>query len=127
LIAISPYRAVPDVAWRGAVSRANSLIHWQNFQTFSRQGIHYFDFGGWYTGSTDIYLLGINAFKKSFGGNVVREFDCEQPVTLKGRVGLGLVQTLNQLRQFRSPAGVEADNQQNTHEAEEHKISPAFR
>jgi len=84
LIAISPHRPVPDVAWRGAVSRANCFIHWKNFLTFKEQGVPYFDFGGLYLGKTDIRLLGINAFKKSFGGKVVREFECEEIRTVKG-------------------------------------------
>jgi hypothetical protein len=84
LIAISPYRPAPDVMWRGAVSRANCLIHWKNFLAYKEQGISCFDFGGWYTGTTNIQLLGINQFKKSFGGQVVREFDCQEIRTAKG-------------------------------------------
>lgn len=102
LIAISPHRAVPSVAWRNAVSRANCLIHWHNFQVFREQGISYFDFGGWHAGTSDIRLLGINRFKQSFGGKVVREFDCEQPVTFKGRVLLAAAELLRRLKQART-------------------------
>lgn len=105
LIAISPRRAVPSVAWRNAVSRANCLIHWHNFQGFREQGISCFDFGGWHPGTTNIRLLGINRFKRSFGGRLVVEYDCEQPVTLKGRVVLAAAELLRWLKQARSCRG----------------------
>jgi hypothetical protein len=104
LIAISPYRAVPDVAWRAAVSRANCFIHWNNFLAFKAQGIPCFDFGGWYTGTTNIQFLGINRFKKSFGGQVVREFECEEIRTLKGWLVLTAARILDQARLLK-PAG----------------------
>ncbi len=126
LFAISPYTAVPDIARRNTVSRANCFIHWHNFLTFREQGIRHFDFGGWYRGTSDMRMLGINAFKKSFGGQVVREYDCEQPVTLKGWILLRMGQMLAGARSdyARSHAGAQtktdADNKTN-------KISPAFR
>lgn len=101
LIAISPYRAVPDVAWRNAVSRANCFIHWKNFLDFKARGITCFDFGGWYPGRTNIQFLGINRFKLSFGGEVVREYDCEQPVTAKGWLALTAAKILQRARQLK--------------------------
>jgi hypothetical protein len=98
LFAISPRRALPDVAWRGAVSRANSFIHWKNFLAFRSQGISWFDFGGWYPGTTDLRFLGINAFKESFGGKIVREFECEQVRTLKGWLVLTVARRLARAR-----------------------------
>jgi len=127
LIAVSHYKEVPEVGWRNAVSRANSLIHWHNFNCYRDRGIPYFDFGGWYPGTTDIRLLGINAFKKGFGGHVVREFDWEQPITLKGRLGLTLAQLLARLKQSRSFGHAELKTKHNATEPEEHKVSPAFR
>jgi hypothetical protein len=103
ILAISPHRAVPDVAWRGAVSRANCFIHWQNFLAFKTQGIPCFDFGGWYTGSSNIQFLGINRFKKSFGGKVVLEYDCEQPLTVRGWILLTAAQILARIKQGRTP------------------------
>jgi hypothetical protein len=125
LFAIAPYKAVPDIAWRNAVSRANCYIHWHNFLTYHEQGVSHFDFGGWYRGTTDIRLLGINTFKKSFGGTVVREFDCEQPVTIKGRVLLTLARILAGLRTARPPQP-ESDGK-TTIKREPNKVSPAFR
>lgn len=103
LIAISPYRAVPDVAWRGAVSRANCFIHWKNFLDFKARRISCFDFGGWYTGKTNIQFLGINRFKKSLGGQVVREFECEEIRTLKGWIVLTTARILNRARLLGQP------------------------
>ncbi len=126
IIAISPYKT-PSVAWRNAVSRANCLIHWHNFLTFREWGIAYFDFGGWYPGTSDIRLLGLNKFKRSFGGRVVREYECEQPITVKGRVLLTVAQLWARLKQSRLASPAEADDKNHAIQAEEHKISPAFR
>lgn len=110
LIAISPYRAVPDVAWRGAVSRANCFIHWKNFLAYKEQGIPCFDFGGWYPGTTNIQFLGINRFKLSFGGRVVREYDCEQPVTAKGWLALTTARILEQARLLKQARNMPANS-----------------
>ncbi len=101
ILAISPHRSAPDVAWRGAVSRANCFIHWCNFLSFKAREIPCFDFGGWYTGTTNIKFLGINRFKQGFGGKVVVEFDGEEPVTVKGWILLTAAQMLARLRQVR--------------------------
>jgi hypothetical protein len=127
LIAISPYKAVPSVAWRNAVSRANCFIHWNNFLAYREQGIPYFDFGGWHTGKSDIRLLGINAFKKSLGGSVVREYDCEQAKTIKGRFLLTAAQILSRLRRSGPSSCAETKQQNHASPYEEHEVSPALR
>ena len=127
LIAISPFKAIPSTTWRNAVSRANCLLHWHNFQSYSEQGIAHFDFGGWYPGTTDIQLLGMNTFKMSFGGVVVKEFDCEQPVSFKGRVALRLAKMLPGFSDTRPQSGRGLENKRHEPAAREHRISPAFR
>ncbi len=127
LIAISPYKAVPSVAWRNAVSRANCLIHWHNFLAFREQGIGGFDWGGWYSGTSDIRLLGINRFKRSFGGRLVRDYDCEQPISVKGWVLLTAAQTLTRLRRGCALGRAGSESKQDARTPEEHKVSPAFR
>lgn len=109
ILAISPHRAVPDVAWRGAVSRANCFIHWFNFLDFKAREIPCFDFGGWYTGSTNIQFLGINRFKQGFGGKVVMEFDGEQPVTVRGWILLTAAQMLARVRRARMVSATEPE------------------
>ena len=126
ILAISPYRSAQTGAWRKAVSCANCLIHWHNFLAFRERGIHEFDFGGWYPGTTNIRLLGINRFKKSFGGRVVREYDCEQPVTLKGRLLLTLGVALARLGQAVPTACAEAKRPNQEKSFEERHASPAL-
>jgi hypothetical protein len=131
LIAIAPYRAVPDLAWRGAVSRANCFIHWMNFLAFRERGIPCFDFGGWYMGTTNIQFLGINRFKKSFGGRIVREFDCEEIRTIKGRVVLSTARLLKRAgllnRGEDLPASAPRTTYPNSNESpKDCEVSPAF-
>jgi hypothetical protein len=126
LIAISPYRPAPSAAWRNVVSRANCFIHWKNFLTYREKGIECFDFGGWHQGKTDIRLLGINRFKAGFGGRVVREFDCEQPVTLKGWFGLNLARALARLNHTRPTHHSTSRNRPNDKAPENREVSPAF-
>ncbi|HOX57024.1 MAG TPA: hypothetical protein P5205_00435 [Candidatus Paceibacterota bacterium] len=126
LIAISPYKPLPSVAWRNAVSRANCLIHWHNFLSFREQGIREFDFGGWYPGTTDIRLLGINRFKMSLGGRVVSEYDGEEPMTVKGWVLLTAAHLLARFRRTHSPARADSEDKDHVAHLEEHKVSPAF-
>ena len=123
LVAIAPYKAA-NLAWRNAVSRANCLLHWFNFQRFVEQGIVEFDFGGWYPGKTDICLLGINRFKMSFGGRIVREYNCDQPISVKGWALLTAAQWWSSLRKGhvfnRTPGGSDAIR------PEKPDVSPAF-
>ena len=127
LVAISPYKAAPSVAWRTAVSRANCFIHWHNFLAYQEQGIPHFDFGGWHVGKTDIRLLAINSFKKSFGGSVVREYDCDQPVTAKGWFLLTMAQVLARLKNAGPPARTENAERSYAPPAEDRQVSPALR
>jgi hypothetical protein len=131
LIAISPYRSVPDMAWRGAVSRANCFIHWNNFLSFQARGIPGFDFGGWYVGTTNMQYLGINRFKQSFGGQVVREFECEQIRTLKGWLVLTAARMLERTRRPKPTGGTPAErppkSKNDTHATtKDCEVSPAF-
>jgi len=84
LMSVSPPRSALIPAVRAKTNRASCFLLWKTLLRLKEQGVRYFDFGGWYPGTEDIQLLGANAFKKSLGGQVVREFECEQIVTLKG-------------------------------------------
>ncbi|MBU6398930.1 MAG: hypothetical protein KGS61_01300 [Verrucomicrobia bacterium] len=98
LIAVARYLAVPNAAMRMTINRANCLGHWSHMLALKERGIRSFDFGGWYPGTTDIRLLGMNAFKRGFGGYIVREFECEQILTLKGWAVLTVGRILHQLK-----------------------------
>jgi hypothetical protein len=84
LMSVSPPRSALVPAVRARTNRASCFLLWKTILRLKEQGVRYFDFGGWYPGTEDIQLLGANAFKKSLGGEVVREFECERIVTLKG-------------------------------------------
>ncbi len=85
---VSLYQGLSDSAARNAIGRANRGLFWFDILRHQAQGLKLFDFGGWYPGSTDQDRLDINHFKEGFGGKVVREYNCEQIITLKGRVVL---------------------------------------
>jgi hypothetical protein len=95
LLAVAPFSASSNIPLRNAVNRANHLIHWNNFLSLKERGIHTFDFGGWYPGTTDIRLLGLNAFKKSLGGRVVQEYNCDRIHSLRGWVVLTTARLLH--------------------------------
>jgi len=98
LIVVSRYSSVPNSALRKRINRANCFGHWKNLMTFKERGLRHYDFGGWYPGTTDMRLLGMNAFKKGFGGQVVREYDCEQILTLKGWLVLNVARVLKRAK-----------------------------
>jgi len=90
LHSVSSHKAMEDSLARSAAARANCLLTWCDILRHKEQGLKHFDFGGWYPGTTDQTRLDINRFKEGFGGKVVREYNCEQILTLKGRVFLTL-------------------------------------
>jgi hypothetical protein len=98
----SLYRKLEDSAARNVIGRANRLLTWSNIVRYQEQGLERFDFGGWYQGA-DPSMLKINEFKKGFGGQVVREYQCEQILTMKGWVVLYAARLLKRARLFSSP------------------------
>jgi lipid II:glycine glycyltransferase (peptidoglycan interpeptide bridge formation enzyme) len=131
LIAVSTPSPLPNRALRNRINRANCLGHWQTMLALKARGIRHYDFGGWYPGTTDLRYLGMNAFKKGFGGEVVRECDCEEIRTLKGWVVLTTARMLartNLLDWIGSrPAGHTSQPENSTHAtAKNCEISPAF-
>jgi hypothetical protein len=69
------------------IGRANRFCHWRDIQEFQHLGCERYDFGGWapQSGGTSA-LDGIHRFKKEFGGEPVKYFFCEQPITVMGRL-----------------------------------------
>jgi hypothetical protein len=101
LLSVSPPRTALDPAGRAKTNRASCFLIWNTLLRLKEQGAQFFDFGGWYPGTEDIQLLGANSFKKSLGGKTIREFECEQIVTLKGWVLLTAARLLERARQLR--------------------------
>jgi len=97
----SLYRTLPKSAARNFSGRANRYLTWHNILRYKTEGLKFFDFGGWHLGS-DSEKLSINDFKRGFGGQVVREYQCEQILTLKGCVVLYAAKLMEQARSFRS-------------------------
>jgi hypothetical protein len=101
LISVSPPRTALVPAVRAKTNRASCFLLWKTMLRLKEQGVRYFDFGGWYPGTDDIQLLGANAFKKSLGGQVVNEFECEQVKTLKGWALLTAARLIDRVKEFR--------------------------
>ena len=108
----SLYRKLTDSAARNVIGRANRYLIWSDLLRYKEQGLKYFDFGGWYPGTTDQALLKINDFKRGFGGQVVREYECERILSLKGWVVLHAAELLKQAKRFSSsPKGPAVNGQ----------------
>jgi hypothetical protein len=84
----SQLHSVDDNARRALIGRANRYLHYWDMLFFQEQGIQVFDFGGWYAGTEDQARLRINTFKERFGGVVTLGYDCEEPLSLKGKLYL---------------------------------------
>lgn len=76
--------ALADNSDRGLLGRANRYLHWQDISAFQTQGVHTYDFGGWYPGQGDLKKIGINRFKEGFGGRVVVNYNCLNGLTRFG-------------------------------------------
>lgn len=100
LMNVSPPRTALVPAARAKTNRASCFLIWKTLLRLKEQGVRYFDFGGWYPGTQDVQLLGANAFKKSLGGKTIREFECEQIVTLKGWVLVTAARLLERTKQL---------------------------
>jgi len=107
----SLYRTLPQSAARNFCGRANRYLTWSNILRYKQEGLKSFDFGGWHLGS-DPDMLSINDFKRGFGGQVVREYHCEQTLTLKGRLVLYAAKLLGQVESIVSKESEPALNPQ---------------
>jgi hypothetical protein len=72
---------------------------------FKETGIRRYDWGGLFEDETVPENAGINKFKKDFGGQQVRTYDCTVPVTLKGRIWLPLRDAWRRRNSARPAAG----------------------
>lgn len=88
LYSVSLFRDSQNSAHRNLIGRANRALHWNDIQRFKNDGVSVYDFGGWYHGKTDKEKLRINKFKEEFGGVIVKNYNCEEGVTLKGKAAL---------------------------------------
>ncbi|MDE3066483.1 MAG: hypothetical protein KGJ60_02930 [Verrucomicrobiota bacterium] len=131
LIVVSPSSALPNTALRSRINRANCLGHWQTMLALKGRGLRHYDFGGWYPGNTNVRLLGMNAFKKGFGGQVVREFDCQEIRTVKGWIVLTAARMFQRVRLLHGTGGRGTSRLRNPENqihaaAKNCEVSPAF-
>lgn len=87
-----------DNDYRALVGRANRWLHWRDMLRFRRLGVTRYDWGGLFEDESTPERAGINRFKKDFGGEQVRRYDCVAPVTVKGRLYLPLRKAWRRLR-----------------------------
>jgi hypothetical protein len=76
--------------YRALVGRANRWLHWKDMLKFKELGMVRYDWGGMFEDESAPDRAGINEFKRTFGGQISRTYDCTVPVTLKGRIYLPL-------------------------------------
>jgi hypothetical protein len=88
LYSASLFRGSRGAEEKNLMGRMNRCLHWNDMRWFKREGIPTYDLGGWYNGIQDEEKLRINKFKEEFGGTIVKNYNCVQGVTLKGKVAL---------------------------------------
>ncbi|MGJ5816560.1 hypothetical protein [Paludibaculum fermentans] len=94
----SLFRHTEDKERIRLISRANRFLHYRDMVRFRESGFAIYDFGGWYAGQDDEEKLRINKFKESFGGQVVRVFNSDRGLTMKGVLAVYARQALDRLR-----------------------------
>jgi hypothetical protein len=90
-----------DSAGRALAARANRWLHWRSMLAFKVMGISHYDWGGLFEDESVPEQAGINNFKKEFGGQRVRRYDCVLPLTVRGRLRLALHRLANGYRSVR--------------------------
>jgi hypothetical protein len=76
--------------YRALVGRANRWLHWRDLARLGGAGVSRYDWGGLFEDESTAERAGINRFKKGFGGQPQRSYDCTVPVTVRGRLYLPL-------------------------------------
>lgn len=76
--------------YRALVGRANRWLHWKDMLQFKNIGFRRYDWGGMFEDESTPERAGINRFKRDFGGQTVRAYDCTVAVSAKGRMYLPL-------------------------------------
>jgi len=90
-----------DADARALAGRANCWLHWQDMLRLKALGLRWYDWGGMFEDESTPERAGINRFKRGFGGQPDRRFDCTVPATLRGRLWLPLRDTWRRVRDAR--------------------------
>jgi CelD/BcsL family acetyltransferase involved in cellulose biosynthesis len=75
---------------RALLGRANRWLHWRDMLHFKQMDLRCYDWGGVFEDESNPKKAGINTFKREFGGNSVRTFNCSVAATLRGRAYLAV-------------------------------------
>ena len=67
------FRSTDDRQQQNLIGRANRLLHYLDMLALKERGFEVFDIGGYALNTTDPELQEVNAFKDSFGGQLVEE------------------------------------------------------
>jgi hypothetical protein len=81
------------------IGRANRLLIWESMMHYQAAGLKIFDLGGWYNGSTNSGLLGVNKFKQGFGGKVICEYMGQHLKTFKAWSAVTTAKIMNKLKE----------------------------
>jgi len=79
-----------DQEHRALIARANRWLHWRSMLYFVEHGATHYDWGGVFEDESTPERVGINRFKREFGGQPVRRFDCLVARSARGHLRLGL-------------------------------------
>ena len=88
LYSASHFRLYQDNSRRALYGRANRYLHWADMKYFKKKGLLIYDFGGLSMNKENKALSNIDDFKKSFGGNIVIEYNYYKPKTLLGKIAM---------------------------------------
>jgi phage terminase large subunit-like protein len=76
--------------YRALIGRANRWLHWMDMLRLKQTGMERYDWGGLFEDESAPERAGINKFKRNFGGRQIHAYDCEVPVSMRGRLYLPL-------------------------------------
>jgi lipid II:glycine glycyltransferase (peptidoglycan interpeptide bridge formation enzyme) len=90
----SLFRNSEDSEYKNLIGRANRLLHWEDMLYFKKEGVRWYDFGGWYGGAPTSQnyreQLLIDQFKESFGAEKKREYSFIEPASFWGKIAISV-------------------------------------
>jgi Acetyltransferase (GNAT) domain len=79
-----------DKEYRALTARANRWLHWRSMMYFKERGATLYDWGGLFEDESTAERVGINNFKRDFGGRPARRFDCLVARSARGHLRVGM-------------------------------------
>jgi hypothetical protein len=97
----SHFRGV-DKSERAVIARANRWHHWRDMLAFKALGFERFCWGGVFEDESAPERANINNFKREFGGQLERNYNCTFAVTVRGRAAMAALRVVTALERFRA-------------------------